>query len=615
MRSLKTLILSTILVSTFSAPAFAQDSDDDDDDNFALFDELIVFGDSLSDPGNLPGLLGGLNIPAAPYFENQFSNGPIYTYLIDDLLGFEASRDLNFAIGGARSGPGVTLNAFGSDHVNIFLNGNGSGAQIDRFLASGHTTSAYDLFVLNIGGNDYLGFDPAVDDPAAVVDNAIGNISAQLDTLIGAGAQHIVVPFVADTGLTPSIIAGGPAFVQAGTAISDAHNFALANMLSDLVSTTDTLIYAVDGTSLLRDVVNNPGKYGLTNVTEACFSGGAVCTNPDEYLFFDGVHPTAAGHRIIAAAMADTLISTRTPGATAEVSSRMAQDWDHMLSLNSRSIKFTDRWEWFGQIHYHSGERDNQRLSLGYEYDGYAATLGGAKEIGRYNVGLAASYGLSETEYEVADGGLESDSIRLGGFVSRDFDKVTATVTGSVSFDAHDLERETNVADQEAEATAEGRTFFVSGELRGNFIDTGKENIKVNPFVRLTWQDTKIEAYAEQGAVGLDRFVDQVKINPANAELGLDVGGHHDKFFGGLQASWVEGLKSDAQTYSTALVTVPNVPVTISTEGTDNSYARLSGMVGYELMENLSLSVVGTTQIARDESEGLNGYVRISGRF
>ncbi len=613
MRGLRFLLATTLLTSgLIGSAAFA---DDDDDDAYALFDELIVFGDSLSDPGNLPALLGGFNIPAAPYFENQFSNGPVYTNLIDDLLGFEANRDLNFAIGGARSGPGVTQAGFGSDHVNAFLNGNGSGAQIDRFLASGHSVSPYDLFLLNIGGNDYLGFNPSVDDPAAVVNNAIGNISDQLTTLIGAGAQHIVVPFVADTGLTPSITAGGPALIQAGTAISDAHNFALANLLSDVVPTTDALIYVVDSTSLLRDVAANPGKYGLTNVTEACFSGGVVCANPDDYLFFDGVHPTAAGHRIIAAAMADTLISTRTPGATAEVSARMAQDWDHMLSLNARSLTYTEDWSWFGQIHYLSGERDNQRLSVGYEYDGYGATLGGAKTIGNYNVGIAASYGLSETEYEVADGGLETDSLRLGGFVSRDFDKLTATVTGSVSFDAHDLERETNVADQDAEATSEGRTFFLSGEVRGNFIDTGKENLKVEPFIRLTWQDTKIEAYAETGAVGLDRFVDQVKINPANAELGLDVGGRKDKFFGGLQASWVEGLKSDAQTYTTALVTVPNVPVTITTEGTDNSYARLSGMIGYEIKENLSLSLVGSTQIARDESQGMNGYVRVTGRF
>lgn len=523
MPNFRRLLLSTILISAINAPFAA--AQDDDDDVIALFDNMIVFGDSLSDPGNLPGLLGGLNIPGPPYFENQFSNGPIYTYLVDDLLGFEASRDLNFAIGGARSGPGVTQAGFGNDHVNAFLNGNGSARQIDRFLASGHTVSPFDLFVLNIGGNDYLGYNPLVDDANAVVNNAIGNIDAQLNTLLGAGAQHIVVPLVADTGLTPAVRVQGPAGMAAATAITDAHNLALSQTLSDLSATTDAYFYVIDTTTLFRDIVNNPEKYGMTEVELHCLAGIVICSNPDEFLFFDSVHPTAEGHRLTAAGMADTIISTRTPGATAEVSARMAQDWDYMLSVNARTTQFTDKWAWFGQIHYLSGERDSQRLSLGYDYDGYAATLGGAKTIGKYNVGIAASYGLSETDYEMADGGLETDSIRLGGFVARDFDTFTATVTGSVSFDAHDLERETNVADQEAEASTEGRTFLLSGELRGNFIDTGDENISIHPFVRVTWQDTKIEAYAESGAVGLDRLVDQVKINPANAELGVDVGG------------------------------------------------------------------------------------------
>ena len=114
MTDFKPLLISSILISaTVSSAGNAQD-----DDNIALFDDMIVFGDSLSDPGNLPRILNGLNIPGAPYFENQFSNGPVYTYLVDDFLGFEANRDLNFAIGGARSGPGVTQVAGQRAHIS-----------------------------------------------------------------------------------------------------------------------------------------------------------------------------------------------------------------------------------------------------------------------------------------------------------------------------------------------------------------------------------------------------------------------------------------------------------------------------------------------------------------
>jgi outer membrane lipase/esterase len=57
--------------------------------------------------------------------------------------------------------------------------------------------------------------------------------------------------------------------------------------------------------SAINDLVNDPGRYGLTNVTSACFSGsydtpGTACSNPDQYLFWDSEHPTATAHAITA---------------------------------------------------------------------------------------------------------------------------------------------------------------------------------------------------------------------------------------------------------------------------------------------------------------------------
>ncbi len=59
-----------------------------------------------------------------------------------------------------------------------------------------------------------------------------------------------------------------------------------------------------DGNALFAAIVASPAAYGITNATEPCLTfgviGHAICSNPNEYLFWDGLHPTTAGHQRIA---------------------------------------------------------------------------------------------------------------------------------------------------------------------------------------------------------------------------------------------------------------------------------------------------------------------------
>ncbi|MGI9449228.1 MAG: SGNH/GDSL hydrolase family protein, partial [Geminicoccaceae bacterium] len=68
--------------------------------------DVVVFGDSLSDRGNIPILSDGVNFPPSPpYVDNRFSNGPVYSELLPGLLGATCDPSLNFATGGALTGP------------------------------------------------------------------------------------------------------------------------------------------------------------------------------------------------------------------------------------------------------------------------------------------------------------------------------------------------------------------------------------------------------------------------------------------------------------------------------------------------------------------------------
>jgi phospholipase/lecithinase/hemolysin len=65
--------------------------------------DLFVFGDSLSDIGNLFEKTAGLVPSSSRYFEGRFSNGPLAVEILAEALGLPSSRSTNFAIGGART--------------------------------------------------------------------------------------------------------------------------------------------------------------------------------------------------------------------------------------------------------------------------------------------------------------------------------------------------------------------------------------------------------------------------------------------------------------------------------------------------------------------------------
>jgi phospholipase/lecithinase/hemolysin len=53
----------------------------------------------------------------------------------------------------------------------------------------------------------------------------------------------------------------------------------------------------------LNAIVATPAAFDLTNVTTACVTPGVApfaCKAVDEFLFWGGIHPTRAGHAILA---------------------------------------------------------------------------------------------------------------------------------------------------------------------------------------------------------------------------------------------------------------------------------------------------------------------------
>ncbi|EWY38760.1 autotransporter [Skermanella stibiiresistens SB22] len=257
---------------------------------------VYTFGDSLSDTGNIAAATFGTMPLPEFYYQGRFSNGPVWVDHVAAAFGTESKASLlggtNHAFGGATTGgtvpPGVTF-------------------QTLDFLSKVPTTGADPnaLYIVYGGGNDVRNELTSNLPGETLAAAATANVSQAVTNLALAGARHIMVPNLSDLALTPEAIMAGGEFAERATSLSAAFNTALTSVMVGLEAVLPVDLIPLDVRSLFNDVAANPGNYGLTNVNTPCFSGavdrpGTVCSNPDEYLFWDSLHPTAAAHRILA---------------------------------------------------------------------------------------------------------------------------------------------------------------------------------------------------------------------------------------------------------------------------------------------------------------------------
>jgi phospholipase/lecithinase/hemolysin len=272
---------------------------------------IYAFGDSLSDAGNAYIATGGAE-PAPPYVNGEFSNGPVWVQDVAKSLGLPSvtpslAGGTDYAVGSAISGNLPFVSAGAADLP----------AQLAAFHATNPIANPTGLYTIWVGSNDLnaiLATSPTAAQAAADVAAVINNIDTAVGTLASEGAKNFLVLTVPDLGKTPAAIATGPLGIAAASALSGEFDLGLEQSLGILAGEDPVLsIDVLDTYSLVDAIVANPAQFGLTDVTDPCltgevnYAGGTPCSNPNQYLFWDTEHPTAAGQAIVAAAALQTL--------------------------------------------------------------------------------------------------------------------------------------------------------------------------------------------------------------------------------------------------------------------------------------------------------------------
>lgn len=268
------------------------------------FEKIYVFGDSLSDTGNLFNTLK-FYPQSPPNFEGRLSNGPLWVEYLASKL---EANSTNFAVSGSSTGVGNVSDDL-SPFPELFP---GLLTQVNSFTQANPQADPNALYTVWAGANDYiLG-------GVTVPPESVGNLSTAVTSLYESGARNIMVVNLPDLGKLPGTRVDSP-ISSSFDALSEAHNFNLTATLDSLSQKPDINIIPVDVNSLFDEAIAAPTEFGFTNVTDSCLVGVVACANPNEYLFWDEFHPTTAAHEIVGELAFSALETEPVPEPSAEL--------------------------------------------------------------------------------------------------------------------------------------------------------------------------------------------------------------------------------------------------------------------------------------------------------
>jgi outer membrane lipase/esterase len=498
------------------------------------YNRLVVFGDSLSDNGNLYRASFNTQPTSPPYYLGRFSNGPVFT----ELLGFNAgvsaagapvTGSINYAYGGSRTD-------------NSVLFPPGMRQQLTTYTTAGGTFGRRDLVsVLGGANNIFQAFGTAAANPltaqsvmTSVATSAASDINFIVGSVASAGAGTILVTNLPRLGLTPQFSATNPLVGATGSALADysgsTFNSALQAGLMSLAPTRPgTNIILFDIAKASDTLALNPGRFGLTNVTDACFNGVTVCATPNTYLYWDGVHPTAAGHRLFAALANDYLYYGDLGSASTLQGETAFRHHEDSLATDTDGLSGRGPWGAGTSISvaggYDKTTTDARTNVAEAKADGIVVR--GALESGNETMrfGLAGTY--REGNVEAGRNSFALQSIGLDLYAGyRSGSAFVNAAAGLASDDYRDIERVSSLAPIVQTGSTRGQS--TGARLQGGlWLDMG--GIAVSPRAAISYVAANVDGYTEQGVAASYEYQDRT-VKAVTAEFSVRAEGQVSQF-------------------------------------------------------------------------------------
>jgi phospholipase/lecithinase/hemolysin len=288
--------------------------------------DLVIFGDSLSDTGNRFYFSGVKNtppydlvaeqglVPSFPYAIGgaTYTNGAVWVEHLAHTIGKAGASQAalnsngiaaNYAFGGAQAANEPPL----PDNLLPF----NFPEQVSQYLADVNYGASKDaLHVIFIGSNDIAQavgafLQGSAAGAAQIITNAVGSVANNVvgELYFNGGARRFLIVTAPNVGNIP-LLGGGqiPQVVFLGGQLTDSYNGGLQAFVIDPLVSLGAEVNVLNGRELFDDMLAHPENFGLTNTNTHCitpFEPPFRCQDPNAYTYWDNIHPTAAVHEIL----------------------------------------------------------------------------------------------------------------------------------------------------------------------------------------------------------------------------------------------------------------------------------------------------------------------------
>ncbi|MGX1693288.1 autotransporter domain-containing protein [Brevundimonas naejangsanensis] len=515
------------------------------------YNRLVVFGDSLSDNGNLYLATGGSTPASPPYGAGRFSNGPVFT----ERLGFNAANfmgavtgSINYAFGGART-----------DAEAMPL---GMRVQLAQYQQRGGTFGANDLVSVLGGANNIFQGLPAAGastNPTGAITPVALSAAADINFIVNgiaqAGAGTVLVTNLPKLSITPQF-RGTPAAPLADFAVTTFNGALLTGLNATAAARPGTNIILMDLFKVGDVVAANPSAFGVSNVTQACFNGVTLCSNPDDYFYFDGVHPTAKGHEVIARLSNDYLYYGDLGSQTAVLGETAWRHREDALDGSTAALSGREAWESGTSISVGAladkTETDARGAIGKATSDGYGVRIALESGTETLRFGLSGSYRNADVDAGALRADIDSFGLDVyGGW--RSGDVFVNAAAGVAQDDFNDINRLTSLAP----IVHSGSTRGVSTGARlqgGMWFDMG--GFALSPRAAVAWIKADVDGFSEQGPAAQYAYADR-SVQATTAEIALRAEGGTERVRFYAEGGYRDSLSDDSDAVRTGILGNP----------------------------------------------------------